>query len=330
MGFGFHISRKRHKALGIGLGVGLAGAVALAFRYGLRRTARVPFPDDHSPAIFARRLAATSFGDMVYHISGSGEPVVFLHGVYPGASSFEWSKVYPRFVMEREVIAVDLLGFGESERPEGRLDASDYAESLAEFLLQTCAGRMPLLVASGRSAGMALLLASRHPERVGALALAVPQIARGRVPWAGPGLVMASRIPPLGRFLYRFSIAREPFIRAWLSRFGYADPTLAGADVARNLAVCAQQEGAAHAILNTLGGRFTPDISSRLDRVPQRTTVMATEGDPAADFLMARLPNATCVGLPPCGELAPLEVCDSIADALGPLLGRPSAVQGAA
>ncbi len=108
---------KRKPALGIGIGVSLLGAVALATRYGFRRAPRERIPDDISPAIFATRVTETIFGEMIYHISGSGDPVVFLHGIYLGASSYEWSKVYPHFTFGHEVIVPDLIGFGESERP---------------------------------------------------------------------------------------------------------------------------------------------------------------------------------------------------------------------
>jgi pimeloyl-ACP methyl ester carboxylesterase len=187
-----------------------------------------------------------------------------------------------------------------------------------------------VIVASGRTAGIALLLASRHPERVGALVLIVPQVGTGRVPWASPGLVLASRIPPLGRFLYRFSMAREPFLGTWLARFGYADPSRAGEDVARNLAICAQQAGADHAILSTLGGRFAVDVASRLSRVPHRVAVVAAGSDTSAQALAAKLPSAEFIPLDPCGELAPLELADEIAAALGPLLSGSTSFQGAA
>ncbi len=43
---------------------------------------------------------------MVYHISGLRAIRSFsVHGIYLGASSYEWSKVYPHFTMGHEVIA---------------------------------------------------------------------------------------------------------------------------------------------------------------------------------------------------------------------------------
>ena len=103
---------------GVSLGAGLLGAFVLTLRYALRPSAKPKLPDAISPAIFATRIFYTSRGQVVYHESGLGGPLVFLHGVYVGASSYEWSKVYPHFAASHQVLAVDLLGFGESERPD--------------------------------------------------------------------------------------------------------------------------------------------------------------------------------------------------------------------
>lgn len=329
------LSKNHQRALGIGLGVGLAGAIALAFRYGLKRTPHAPLPEDLSPAIFARRLATTTHGDMVYHISGSGEPVIFLHGIYPGASSFEWSRVYPEFVLQNEVIAADLVGFGESERPASRMDASDYALTLAEFLAEVCGHRKPVVVASGLTAGVALLMASSHPEKVRALVLLLPHTTRPSVPWAARHLSAAARIPAVGRFLYDFSIAREPFLRTWLTRFGYADPAKIDEEVVRNLAVCAQQTGARHALLNVLRGGLSLNLDGRLPTVPHPVHILWPDSAPKMSpelgmALAARLPAATFHLLPGCGTLANLECPRLLVEEIHPFLSKHGPIHGAA
>ena len=85
------------KIWGVSLGAGLLGAFVLTLRYALRPSAKPKLPDSISPAIFATRIFYTSRGQVVYHESGQGGPLVFVHGVYIGASSYEWSKVYPHF-----------------------------------------------------------------------------------------------------------------------------------------------------------------------------------------------------------------------------------------
>ena len=243
--------------------MGLVGAVALAARYGFRRAPRERIPDDISPAIFATRVTETMFGEMVYHISGDGDPVVFLHGIYLGASSYEWSKVYPHFTMGREVIVPDLIGFGESERPEVTMDATDYAESLVEFLRSTCGDRPPVLIASGLTAGIALLMASRHPERVERLILLLPTGLKESGKWSA-GVVALVGLPGLNRFVYRNYLSRAPFIRGWLTQVcagrSLADERGNGARI-DNLCA-AVRRGARHLRLSSRAARLRHRIAS--------------------------------------------------------------------
>lgn len=326
---------KRKPVLGIGIGVGLVGAVALAVRYGLRRTARDLLPEDISPAIFARRLCATSRGEIVYHVSGAGEPLVFLHGIYLGASSYEWSKVYPNFALDWEVIAPDLVGFGESERPDPALDAVEQAESLLEFLAETCGPRKPVLVASGLTAGIALLLASRHPERIARLILLLPTGLRESGRWRAAGLGLLAGFPGLNAFIYRNYFSRQPFVRGWLSKVALADPARLTEEMVRALSTCAQQCGAEHAILAFLRGELAFDIESRLPGVPHPVTILWP--DRAAGFPFSKgegfarkLPRAKLLPIENCGILAPLEAQERVTALLRSELDPGLHLEGAA
>ncbi|MFG1711212.1 alpha/beta fold hydrolase [Nonomuraea sp. M3C6] len=55
---------------------------------------------------------------VAYERRGTGEPVVLLHGI--GSNRQAWDAVVPLLTVEREVITVDLPGFGESpDLPDG-------------------------------------------------------------------------------------------------------------------------------------------------------------------------------------------------------------------
>ncbi|TSA35848.1 MAG: alpha/beta hydrolase [Verrucomicrobiaceae bacterium] len=301
--------------------MGVLGAVALALRYGVRRAAREPIPDTISPAIFATRVARTGFGEMIYHVSGSGEPLVFLHGVFLGASSYEWSKVYPRFVMDHEVIVPDLIGFGESERPSTPMDAADYVEALAEFLREVAPDRKPIVVASGLTAGISLLLAARHPELVSRLVVFLPTGLKESGKWRAMGMLALSGIPGVSRFVYRNYLARAPFIRGWLTRFALVDPASLTDEMVEILATCAQQYGAEYAILGFLRGRLAFDIERRLRDVaapvhilwPDRATGFPIGGGEA---IRARIPRASLEELSGCGILAALENPDLVTESI--------------
>ena len=327
---------KRQPAIGIGIGVGLAGAIALAIRARVARTASNLIPDGISPAIFATRVAQTRHGEMIYHISGSGRPVVFLHGVFIGASSYEWSKVYPRFALNNEVVATDLIGFGESQRPSEPMDAEKYVESLADFLGEISRGLPPVIVASGLTAGMALLLAAKHPELVSRLVLFLPTSLRAFRKWRAMGLVPLSGLASINRFVYRNYLARAPFIRNWLTRFALANPESLTEEMVSILATCAQQYGAEHALLGLARGREAFDVESRLADILAPVHILWPGAAPAifvpsnAEALCSRIPQASMDIVPGCGLLAALESPDLMASALSGILDGPHQVSGAA
>ncbi|WP_263385598.1 alpha/beta fold hydrolase [Granulicella arctica] len=69
---------------------------------------------------------------MYYRMAGSGEPVVLLHG-FP-ESSLAWRKVMPRLAEHYTVVAPDLRGFGDSDRPDGGYDKRTVAEDVHQLI----------------------------------------------------------------------------------------------------------------------------------------------------------------------------------------------------
>lgn len=107
----------------------------------------------------------------------AGEPVLLLHGF--GGSTYSWRGVGPRLGERHQVIAVDLNGFGYTERPRD-LDAYTVSGQLALVLGVLDGMGLDRVHVAGHSYGgaLALHLAWRHPERVRSLVL---------VDSAGPG-----------------------------------------------------------------------------------------------------------------------------------------------
>lgn len=303
---------KRKPVWSVGIGVGFLGALALALRHRSRSQTRGPIPDQISPTIFATRVVNTPKGDMVYHVCGSGTPLVFLHGLFPGASSYEWSKVYCHFAMAREVLAPDLIGFGESSRPEAALDAHEHVECLAEFLRASCPGRPAILVASGLTCQIALLLAARHPELVDRLVLFLPSRLRESVQAETMGLVSTSRIPGFGRIVYQRQVARPAFIRAWLSGTGYNDPSSLTEETVDVVSSFARQYGAEHAILSISKNRKKIDATARLAEILAPAHILwpgTAEGFPPgeATALCRRLSKSSLEILNDASAFAPME-----------------------
>lgn len=106
---------------------------------------------------------------LYYETSQGGDiPVVLVHGY--GMSSAVWEKVLPLFPSDYRLLAVDLPGFGRSDKPENGYSCAELGEDIKEFL---DALGIPKAVLIGHSFGgrVAQQFAALHPDRILALVL---------------------------------------------------------------------------------------------------------------------------------------------------------------
>ena len=315
--------RENKKLVGVGLGAGLAGALLVALKYAFRPAGKSPLPESISPAVFATKVLHTSLGHVIYHEAGGGPPLLFVHGACLGGSSFEWSKVYPEFAGRFRVLAPDLIGFGESQRPAARLSAADYARMLAEFIRSTCSGdQVPIVVGSGLGAGFCVYLASQHPELIARLLLYMPTGSRefgfGRL---RRSTRIASHIESLQRFLYRNYQSTHDAVRNWLAA-GFVDASRLTDEAVEVFTTCAQQSGAEYAIRNLHAGRLDFDLEARIGSIKTPVTLVwgSEPGQPSLEFgerLQNTVPQCNFVVIPRVGAFAPLEDPAALVATLG-------------
>ena len=101
--------------------------------------------------------------DMTYRTAGDeGRPAVLLiHGI--AGSSKTWEAAMPLLAAGFRVIAPDLLGHGESAKPEGDYSLGAYASGLRD-LLAVLGVQKATLVGHSLGGGIAMQLAYQHPE----------------------------------------------------------------------------------------------------------------------------------------------------------------------
>jgi pimeloyl-ACP methyl ester carboxylesterase len=101
---------------------------------------------------------------------GEGSPLLLLHG-FPATRRL-WSAMAPQLVAAGfRVIAPDLVGYGESEAPEGvRIDMASQAGWMLELLDRLGITR-PVIIAHDVGSAAAQLMAVHAPERIRGLAV---------------------------------------------------------------------------------------------------------------------------------------------------------------
>ena len=103
-----------------------------------------------------------------YEVQGEGEPVLLIP--YLAADHACYAFQLPAYTERLSCISVDLIGSGESDKPEGPYSTEAYADQLAALLGVIGVERAHVAGVS-LGAAVAMHLAARHPERVRTLSL---------------------------------------------------------------------------------------------------------------------------------------------------------------
>jgi len=99
--------------------------------------------------------------EVSYRDVGEGPVLLLLHGI--AGSSRAWREVMPALADRYRLIAPDLLGHGESAKPQGDYSLGAYASGMRDFLGVLGVDRATL-VGQSFGGGVAMQLAYQHPE----------------------------------------------------------------------------------------------------------------------------------------------------------------------
>jgi pimeloyl-ACP methyl ester carboxylesterase len=252
---------------------------------------------------------------------GAGEPVVFLHG-FP-TSGHLWSDVVPLVPAGHRVVVLDLLGYGRSDRPQGRgVGIRAHGERVIE-LFDVLGINYACVVGHDMGGGIAQWLAVRHPQRVSRLCL-VNSVAFAD--WPTRDVKLARAMLPLTRHLppmWLLSILRSDLLR------GYEDHDRGARSIELYVRPFASSDGrdAFMEHLLALDSADTVALAPRLKDIVAPTAIVWGRNDPfLPTSLGARLqraiPGATMEVVSTARHFTPEDTPAKIGDALAELLMR--------
>lgn len=280
---------------------GGAGVAALAaLNAVIQRNASEP---DESALGGEARFFRWKHGRVFYKSSGrenSGPPLVFIHGIGAGSSSFMWRKNFDDLARDFRVYALDLLGFGFSDKPAAAPFSADlYVELITDFIREV-SGFPVNVIASSLGAAYAIRVADEHPELIGAMVLNGPtgsDTLNRRPGMAGAAFYGLLQSPVLGTSFYNV-MASERSIRDFARDNLFYDHRRVTDRLVTNLYATSHQPGAQHAIAAFLAGYLNTDTRSPFSRLTQRTVLVWGKQDTTTPLdqgiLLQHLnPNAT-------------------------------------
>jgi len=213
-------------------------------------------------------------GDLAYAVAGEGEPLVLVHGIYAGASSFEFRKNFGELSEDFRVYALDLLGCGLSERPRRLYGPEDVTSQVEDFVREEVGGAAHLLTSS-LSGALSVPALVRSPRLFKKSVFICPtgygSLGRtsGYLGGAIYGLFLA---PVLGDSLY-YAIVSRRGIRYYLGNIAYRDAGFVTEDLVESYYRTSHQRGAKYFPAAFASGKLNLGMADYWPRVPHRTLI---------------------------------------------------------
>ncbi len=236
-----------------------------------------------------RREINGTAGRLSYYVAGNGPPMLLVHSINAAGSAYEVRPIFERMIGTQRVYAVDLPGFGLSDRSDRSYTPRLYTDALHDMLAEIAKdhGDAPVdALAISLSAEFLARAAVERPERFRSLAFVTPSgfskrsghFGRKRKTREVPGVYAFVTFPLWSNALYN-ALVSKPSIRFFLRK------TFGSDDYDKGLAaydyLTTHQPGAKNAPFAFVAGRlFSADIRDLYERLTLPVWMTrATKGD---------------------------------------------------
>ena len=234
---------------------------------------------------------------------GQGPPVVLLHGF---ASALDtWERIIPRLARTHRVLALDLKGFGWTDRPAGDYSPRAQARLVKALLEARGVTGAVALVAHSWGASVALAFALRYPHHVSRLALYDAWVYEEQL----PTFFLWARTPGLGEALFSLFYKERPDERLAMA---FYDPSVITERFVDDVQRALDRPGTTAAALAAVRGQRYDLVQERYRTVHVPALLLWGREDAVTPLsygerLARDLPDARLVSYPRCGHLPMIE-----------------------
>jgi pimeloyl-ACP methyl ester carboxylesterase len=239
-----------------------------------------------------------------YVKQGTGSPpILLLHGF--DSSLLEFRRLMPLLAQHNQTWAIDLLGFGFTERPNGLEVSPASIEAHLHSVWQTLIQRPVVLVGASMGGAAAIAFALAYPEAVEKLVL-IDSAGYSNGPVMGRFLNDALGYWVTERFL------KQPSVRQKISEKAYYNKIFASADAQKCAALHLDCPNWSKSLISFTRSGGYRSCKTRLPEIQVPTLILWGEGDrilgtkDAARFHDA-IPQSKLVWVPDCGHVPHLE-----------------------
>jgi pimeloyl-ACP methyl ester carboxylesterase len=212
------------------------------------------------------------------HLAADSTPLILLHGF--GASIANWRNNLTELGDHHTVYALDMLGFGASEKVSAAFGIELWVEQVYEFW-QTFVRRPVVLVGNSLGSSVCLAVAAAHPDMVKGIVmlnlpdssvLETPRVVKGAIAVSSPilrpvlgivlGIAKGIFTSPLV-FNPLFWLIRQPWLVRFWARQAYALPASITDEVVEIFSLPARDRNAARALRTMINTKAKPQTDYR-------------------------------------------------------------------
>ncbi len=248
---------------------------------------------------------------------GQGSPpIVLLHGF--DSSVFEFRRLLPLLAAERQTWAIDLLGFGFTDRLVQAVFSPTAIKTHLYYTWKTLIEQPMVLVGASMGGAVAIDFALTYPEAVQQLVL-IDSAGFSAGPAIGKFLV-----PPLGQMATAF--LRNLKVRQNISLKAYHNPSFASPDALRCAALHLEQKGWSQALIAFTQSGGYGSFRQQLAQLCLPTLILWGQNDrilgtaDAAKFQQA-ISDSQLRWIENCGHVPHLEKPQAVATAILEFVG---------
>ncbi|NES05946.1 MAG: alpha/beta hydrolase [Okeania sp. SIO2F4] len=236
-------------------------------------------------------------------------PILLLHGF--DSSIFEYRRLLPLLAAQNQTFAVDLLGFGFTDRLANlKINPGAIATHLYSFW-ESLINQPVILVGASMGGAAAIDFTLTYPDVVKKLVL-IDSAGMQNNP-----IISKFIFPPLDYFATEF--LRRPQVRASISRSAYFDKSFATLDANICARLHLEMPGWNQALISFTKSGGYGNFKNKLPSLQQQTLILWGENDRIlgtgdAGKLKGAIANSKLIWIPNCGHVPHLEKAEVTAN----------------
>lgn len=161
------------------------------------------------------------FGKVRYIKKGSGTPLLLLHDLTVGSSSYEYHKIINHLSKDHEVYCIDFLGYGLSDKPNMTFTNYLYVHMITDFIKYVI-GKKTDIVACGDAFPLAVMTCHNDNEKIRNLVGINPQslYQLNQIPSKQTRVLkLLLETPVIGTFLYNMQTTKNAFTKMFQEEY---------------------------------------------------------------------------------------------------------------